>query len=82
MTFIAGVPPIDVVVEGKDLNVLAVVRNGIYSSTGDPGQIALAGADIEQRLDSRSVGQLTRDVCVVWNERSLGCARIGFAAFE
>lgn len=82
MTFIAGVPPIDVVVEGTDVHVLGVLRNGIYSSANAGEGGALLGADIEERLDARSVGQLARQVCVVWDKRSLGCARIDFATFE
>jgi len=82
MTFIAGVPPIDIVVEGMAANEAMLLRHGIYSSSspGDGG--GLVGADIEQKLDSRSLGQRARQVCVVWNQRSLGCARIDFAQIE
>jgi hypothetical protein len=81
--FITGVPPIDVVVQGKSPKVLGIVRNGVYSSSGSPGEgAALVGADIEQMLDARSVGQLARNVCVVWGTRRLGCTVIDFGALQ
>jgi hypothetical protein len=82
LTYIAGVPPIDIVVEGMDAHDATILRHGIYSSAnpGDGG--GLVGEDIEQKLDSRSVGQRARQVCVIWNNRSLGCTRIDFSSFE
>ena len=75
LTFIPGVPPIDVVADGAD--VLQTGRRGSYSPEG-----SLVAEDVEAVLDSGAVGQMTRTVRVIWKERELGHAVIAFGSLE